>query len=209
MPINQTVKYLLLACAIGIVQGCSTMNQSECVYADWQLIGQADASKGVHSSLLDEYRRDCAKHAVVPDREAYQRGYREGLKQFCTRASGFYFGKNGRKYQGICPVALESEFLDGYNPGYELFMISDVMTTLRVSVSDAEHQIRKIRTLIRKKEQWLISDDSTPADRKRLLREIKEHHREIFWLQQDAEDSRFKLLQKQSEYDSKLHTLTY
>lgn len=199
----------LMLVLVAVLQGCSTMNQSECVHADWQLIGQADASKGVHSSILDEYRSDCAEYAVVPAREAYHLGYQQGLKQFCTRSSGFYYGKKGSKYQGICPAALETEFLDGYNPGYELFMISDVMTHLRVTVSDAERDIRKLRKLISSKEQLLISDKSTPADRKRLLGEIKEHHREIFWLQQNAEDSRFRLLQKQSEYDHKLRIHTY
>ncbi len=198
--------FMLMA---AVLQGCSSMNQSECVHADWQLIGQADASKGMHSSVLDEYRSDCAEYAVVPERDAYFLGYQEGLKQFCTRSSGFYHGKKGSKYQGICPVALETEFLEGYHPGYELFMISDVMTQLRVSVSDAERDIRKLRKLISSKEQLLISDKSTPVDRTRLLNEIKAHHREIFWLQQDAEDSRFKLMRQQSEYEHKLRSLTY
>ncbi|WP_169565785.1 DUF2799 domain-containing protein [Neptunomonas japonica] len=202
-------KFLAVFAITVLMQGCSSMNQSECIHADWQLIGQADASKGVHSSILDEYRHDCAEYAVVPAREAYHLGYQEGLKQFCTRSSGFFQGKKGSKYQGICPAALEEKFLQGYNPGYELFMISDVMTTLRATLSDAERDIRKLRKSIGKKEQLLISDKSTPADRKRLLGEIKAHHREIFWLQQDAEDSRFELLRKQSEYDRKVRSNTY
>jgi predicted nucleic acid-binding Zn-ribbon protein len=88
-------------------------------------------------------------------------------------------------------------------------MISDVMTTLRATLSDAERDIRELRTRIGKKEQLLISDKSSAADRRRLLGEIKEHHREIFWLQQDAEDSRFELLRKQSEYDLKSRSYTY
>ncbi|WP_372741422.1 DUF2799 domain-containing protein [Neptunomonas sp.] len=185
------------------------MNQSECLHADWQLIGQADASKGVHSSVLDEYRNDCAEYAVLPSRQDYHLGYQQGLKQFCTRTSGFFYGKKGSKYRGICPASLEAEFLEGYVPGYELFMISDVMTRLRISVSDAERDIRKIRKLISTKEQLLISDKSTPADRQRLLGEIKRHHREIFWLRQDADDSRFRLMRQKSEYDHKLRTLPY
>jgi len=179
------------------------------MHADWQLIGQADASKGVHPSILDEYRSDCAEYAVIPSRQDYQLGYQQGLTQFCTRASGFFYGKKGSKYQGICPAALEVEFLDGYNPGYELFMISDVMMQLRASVSDAERDLRKTKKLIHAKEQLLISDKSTPADRKRLLGEIKAHHRDIFWLQQDVESSRFKLMRKQSDYDHKLRTLAH
>ena len=207
---KQAFSKLLVVCAVtALVQGCSSMNQSECVHADWQLIGQADASKGVHSSVLDEYRHDCAEYAVVPVRKAYHLGYQQGLKQFCTRSSGFFQGKKGHKYQGICPAALEEKFLQGYNPGYELFMISDVMTTLRVTLSDAERDIRTLRTRIGEKEQLLISDESSAADRRRLLGEIKEHHREIFWLQQDAEDSRFELLRKQSEYDVKSRSYTY
>ncbi len=205
-PFNKLLAVFTIA---ALAQGCSSMNQSECIHADWQLIGQADASKGVHSSILDEYRHDCAEYAVVPAREAYHFGYQEGLKQFCTRSSGFFQGKKGSKYQGICPAALEEQFLQGYNPGYELFMISDAVTTLRATLSDAERDIRKLRKRIGKKEQLLISDKSTPADRKRLLGEIKAHHREIFWLQQDAEDSRFELLRRQSEYDRKVRLHTY
>jgi len=189
-----------------LLSGCSTMNQAECVQADWQIIGQADASKGEHSAILDEYRADCAKFSVVPNREAYFLGYEQGLQQFCTRASGFYFGKKGGVYSGICPKSLEAAFLEGYNPGHELFMIRDELVDLRSSLSSAEGEIRSIERKIKRKEDQLVSDKSTQTERERLLREIREHHREIFWLRQDARDAQDRILIRQMEYDRKQQT---
>ncbi len=186
-----------------LLSGCSTMSQSECIQADWQIIGQADASKGEHSAMLDEYRADCAKFSVIPDRKAYFSGYEQGLKQFCTRASGFYFGKKGGSYSGICPKPLEAAFLEGYNPGHELFMIRDELVDLRSSLSSAEGEIRSIERKIKRKEDQLVSDESTQAERERLLREIREYHREIFWLRQDVRDAQDRILIRQMEYDRK------
>lgn len=184
---------------VALLSGCSSMSESECLTADWELIGRVDGSKGVHPEVLNEYREDCAEYAVVPQQAEYFAGHEQGLKQFCTRSSGFYAGKRGYKYQGVCQAEAEREFLEGYRPGYELFMLEEAVTTLRNGVSDAEREIRHLRRTIQEKEHELIKDGKTESQRKQLMKEIRGYHNEIFWLNQDLQDNRFRLLDRESE----------
>lgn len=188
---------------VALIAGCSTMNQEECIRADWRLIGEADASKGLHSSVLDEYREDCAEYAIVPDRDQYFLGFDRGLERFCTRSRGFYFGKEGGNYRGTCPAEKEPAFLLGYEPGHELFMIEDRLNEIRTGLRDGERKIYQLRETIERKERQMVKE-SDEGKRKRLLSEIKEHNREIFWIKQDMTDSQFDLHFQELEYGRKL-----
>lgn len=196
---------IFLALGLG---GCASMDKSECQQADWRLIGQVDASKGRHYSVLNEYRQDCARHGITPDHSSYNAGYDVGLLQFCTRASGFYQGKQGYKYRGICPPEQESKFLQGYHPGFELFMLQDAVTTLRSDISRQAWEIRELEEKIREKEQQMIHEGTSAATRSQLLDEIKSLHRDIFRLQQDMDESNLRLQIKEQawEHKRKQHT---
>ncbi len=197
------VRLLALGSLVALITGCSTMNQAECINADWRLIGEADASKGLHSSILDEYREDCSEYAIVPDRDQYFVGFERGLERFCNRSRGFYFGKEGGIYRGTCPAEKEALFLQGYDPGHELFLLEDRLNEIRVGLRDGERKIYQLRETIERKERQMATEKDE-GRRKRLLSEIKEHHREIFWIKQDMTDAQFDLHFQEIEYGRKL-----
>ena len=75
-----------------LLQGCATLDKDECMLADWRLIGYQDGVAGKSAASVGEYRKDCAKHAIVPDLDAYRAGREEGLQQYCKVDNGFRLG---------------------------------------------------------------------------------------------------------------------
>ena len=59
---------------LALLQGCATLDKDECMLADWRLIGYQDGVAGKSATVVGKYREDCAKHAVVPDLDAYRAG---------------------------------------------------------------------------------------------------------------------------------------
>ena len=41
------------------------------------------------------------------------------MVSYCTPENGYEIGASGRRYDGVCPVALESDFLQGLDRGRE------------------------------------------------------------------------------------------
>ena len=67
-----------------IVSGCATLNEEECLTANWQIIGLEDGSEGHLETYLGKHREACAKYGVTPDLEQYRIGHAEGVQSFCT-----------------------------------------------------------------------------------------------------------------------------
>ncbi len=166
--------FLLLSAA-----GCATLNESECRNADWNMIGMEDGAKGKPTSYIGNHRTACAKFDVTPDITAYQQGHYEGVKQYCTELNGFLIGKKGINYNGVCPPELEMLFLDGYHYGHRIHTVQSRYSKLSSVISSKRKHIEKIEKMVIEKEELLISDISTEAQRSNLLMEIKEHQEKI------------------------------
>ncbi|MFB3107496.1 MAG: DUF2799 domain-containing protein, partial [Pseudomonadales bacterium] len=96
------------------LSGCATMSGDECVTSDWTTIGYEDGVRGHTADRIGQHRKACAKHGVTPDFAAYQSGRDLGLVEYCQPSRGFSVGSNGGRYNGVCSVNLEGDFLDAY-----------------------------------------------------------------------------------------------
>lgn len=107
---------LLIPLAIALA-GCESMSVSECKVADWTRVGMSDGSTGVSERRIADYSEDCAKAGVVPNAQAYRRGWDAGIVQFCTPANGWREGVQGNSgktsvCQGQAGFAGFSHYLD-------------------------------------------------------------------------------------------------
>jgi hypothetical protein len=150
------------------------MSADECALSDWRTIGFEDGSMGYTADRVGSHRKACAKHGVAPDFEAYQSGWREGVRQFCQPSRGFNVGASGARYNGICPSDMEPEFVDAFNAGHRLY-------NLRASVNQATNQINARKAALERKEDRvrvveaeLIARETTAENRVLLLVELKE-----------------------------------
>ena len=129
-----------------LVAGCASMDEDECRVADWRAIGYEDGVRGVSASHLGEHREACAEYGISPDFVAYKTGREEGLREYCTPASGYRLGRNGGSPTAVCPVDLAGDFRDAYKSGREIHEAAAVV--LDVSGSMITHPRSPSRKLM-------------------------------------------------------------
>ena len=78
LSLKHTIRLSATALACLVVASCATLNENQCLYADWYAIGEVDGNKGYTMDRLGRHSKACADVAVVPDREAYAAGREKG-----------------------------------------------------------------------------------------------------------------------------------
>jgi hypothetical protein len=158
---------LLLCIAAGLLAGCGHAAVGDCAKADWYAIGQRDGRAGYPEDRWTDYQHACRGKSPAPDRETYEDGRREGLREYCTDANGFRIGRGMSDYGYVCPPDLEKTFLAGRARGMSL-----KGCPAEIYVYD-EH-IDSLEKALKAREQAIAQPDTPPARQTRLRREISE-----------------------------------
>ena len=146
--------------------------------ADWRLIGYQDGVAGKSSATVGTYREDCAKHAVVPDLDAYQAGRAEGLQEYCKVDNGYRLGNGGYGYPVVCPEHLEQGFRAAYNEGRELYLARSAVKRTRSKIRQRENDLQLLEEDKQYKLAELVSDGLKGSDRVIILYELSELEQE-------------------------------
>jgi len=140
-----------LTIVIGSLSGCATMSGDECMTSDWSAIGYEDGSRGFATERFGQHRKACAKHGVTPDFSAYQHG----------------------RYNGVCSVNLEADFLDAYNAGYHLYSLRSNVNRANSSIRSKEKELEQIEDTLIKDGVEIIAEDTTQEQRIYILADMK------------------------------------
>ncbi|MGB5472225.1 MAG: DUF2799 domain-containing protein [Gammaproteobacteria bacterium] len=191
-----------------LLQGCATLDRDQCRVADWRLIGYQDGVQGKPSSIIGTYREDCAKHAIVPDLDAWQAGRAQGLQEYCTPANAFRLGRSGHAYPGVCPGPADAAFETAYGDGRAIYLA-------RSEVKDTHAQIhrreKEIDALYKDKEHKLVAlvqDGLQKEQRVLLLYQIHEIDQEIEALDAEIDSLEYDLQVQQAYLDSLVSTIS-
>lgn len=184
-----------------VLAGCATMNQSECLNADWNMIGMEDGSKGRSLSYIGNHRKACADYNVRPDMAAYEDGYAAGIREFCTEVNGYLLGKTGGSYSGVCPKDLDDTFLSGYEAGRALHTASVEASKAASAVRSGKSQLEKLKEGLKTKEAQLVSSNTSEANRIRLLEEIRADEKKVEELEGALPALEADQLEKQTTYE--------
>lgn len=111
------MKYFLLLIFALFVSGCATMDKEECEVADWRAVGYKHGARGQSATTFDDYQKDCSKHQIKADFDAFQQGHLQGLEAFCIYEQGLELGQAGANYNNQCPSNRYKRFNDGYLGG--------------------------------------------------------------------------------------------
>jgi len=194
-------RLLLLLMLPLLAAGCATLDKSECLEADWTIIGLEDGAAGRPVSYIGRHREACAEHGVTPDLASYQRGHDEGLVQFCNADNGFRLGRAGRGYDNVCPSYLNGEFLAGYQTGRELHALSrDIdhlwkdAETMRAELDETTRRQQNIENL-------LVSGTISASVRQSLLDQFKNNQMNIASLEISIREAELEAARLQGEYD--------
>lgn len=161
---------LLLALLLG---GCATMNRSECVNADWQMIGLEDGARGRVLDYIGQHRKACAEYNVSPDLEQYQQGRAQGLLQYCTYERGVQLGQRGAKYRNICPPERLQNYELGYRRGRELYALSQEIKGTHSSIAESYQLLEELDGERLHKEEVIVDGKTSKAVRAVLLEDVK------------------------------------
>jgi hypothetical protein len=116
---------LMLLWLAGTITGCASMSKKDCENANWHAIGYNDGARGIQPGHLNVYSQRCAEYKIVPDAGAYQAGWNEGIRSYCTNANGYQAGAAGLAYNNICPADVAPAYLAGYRQGLDQYCTPD------------------------------------------------------------------------------------
>ncbi|TQV76582.1 DUF2799 domain-containing protein [Aliikangiella marina] len=163
-----------LALLLVTLSGCATLSKSECLTADWQIIGLEDGANGRPTSYIGNHRSACADYGVKPDLNAYLAGHKNGVRQYCSYQTGYNLGERGSSYNKVCPKAQYSQFAAGYERGRTAFQLKSEARELKNSFDSLLNRLADIEALIDSNEALIIADTTPPERRKLLLDEVKD-----------------------------------
>lgn len=154
-----------------VLCSCQSTAFKKCKNLNWRDFGRASASLGLNKNLTFlKQDKSCQNYKVPSDRLAYEEGYQDGLKFYCSTKSGFDSGKNGINYEGICPKHKEFVFFKGYYKGRIIYLERRLKETQKLSSTAQDRLWRKEREYT-----LLQSEDPELA---KLQKEMLEAYRE-------------------------------
>lgn len=179
--------------------GCAGMSSNECELADWQAVGYEDGARGRSSDSFGSYRKNCAKHDVAPDFQAYQSGREAGLREYCQPSRGFNEGSRGAKYVGVCPTDLEGDFLDSYNDGRTLYQLEHAVTSTTRQIKHRKSRMNDVEGELTHKMAAILLDGTPGEERAALLVETKQLAEERIALANEVESLQQQLYQQEED----------
>lgn len=198
--------FFLLIIAL-ILSGCATLNKEECLTADWYQIGYEDGARGYADTRISDHREACAKHGITPDFRSYQDGHAEGVIRFCTARNGFERAQEGYRYTGVCPPALEPDFLDGYEAGREIYAVQSALEDLESEERFNDYEMSALQEEIRVKTNLMLAAETSVEQRYQLNQEIADMQQRYGGLEQrnralisEIAETRLRLRQLRDQY---------
>lgn len=126
-PIHRVVHQLALGLSvfgsIYLLAGCATLSKQECLIGDWQAIGYNDGVAGYHSDRLASHTKACAKASVAPDYQAWERGRKLGLQQYCTINNAYNIGRRGSQLNNVCPITMANTLQVANQKGLDYYTL--------------------------------------------------------------------------------------
>jgi len=189
-----------------LLQGCATLDREQCQVADWHLIGYQDGVLGKPASTIGDYRKDCAKHAVVPDLAAWQAGRAEGLEEYCKPDNAFRLGRSGHAYPAVCPEPVAAPYREAYEDGRAIFLARSEVRDTHEQIHRREREFDVLQEKKHHKLTDLVRDGLRKEERLLLLYEIHDIDQEIDALNAEIADLEHDLLVQQAYLDRLVNT---
>jgi hypothetical protein len=194
---------------LALLQGCATLDKDECMLADWRLIGYEDGVAGKSATAVGEYRKDCAKHAVVPDLAMYRAGREEGLLQYCKADNGYRLGNAGRGLATVCPTALQGDFRDAYNAGRKLYLARSAVKKTHSRLNSRKQSLSNLEESRAQKLTALVADGLKSNQRVMILYDLNELQKEMQDVEDEIVDLEYDLDDQQARLDQLSQNSSY
>ncbi|EPJ44637.1 MAG: hypothetical protein OFPII_33490 [Osedax symbiont Rs1] len=182
--IKNSVLLLLSGVGIILVSGCASLNQAECVSANWFDLGYDDVQQGNRSLYVAKHTDACAEYGITPDFAQYKLGWQQGLTKFCTAQSGWRYARSGSYYHNTCPQSSEPQFFSGYRLGEKI-------NARESTISTAKKEIKQLFANIENEKLTEEQRYTRFSERFSLTLELKLMELELSRLKDQAQQSGF------------------
>lgn len=179
-----------------------------CRATDWWALGMEDGVKGLPSDQFGQYRRECAPYGITADVMAYLDGRDEGLREYCKPQNGYRAGTEGRRYNHVCPPALEGAFSQAHADGMGLYERRMAVQNIRNRLNQARRRADDLELAIADKTTAMISPSTTIESRINLGIELKQLTQEKVEAERSIPQLEADLNTAQSELDSYRNGMT-
>ncbi|XOV82600.1 MAG: DUF2799 domain-containing protein [bacterium] len=131
-----------------ILAGCASkpsVTEYQCRAGDWQSIGFRDGANGVANTHILAHQEACGEFGIVPERDGYLAGWREGLNNYCTAQNGYQLGIRGASMNTVCPQALQDAFAAAYADGRQIYQAQRDVARLASQIQQNEQRLVQIK----------------------------------------------------------------
>ncbi len=144
---------------IALLSGCSSISQQQCDRGDWFDIGFDHGRDGYSLSRGKDIIYECLEYSIRPNLADYQRGHKEGLKDYCQSENAFQLGLRGERYNGICGT---EEFRIAWQQGYDRYTLTQRRYEINSRLNAIDSQLKNIS-------YRLYTEELGSSQRKELL----------------------------------------
>jgi DNA repair exonuclease SbcCD ATPase subunit len=201
--------FAIAAICLLALGGCASMSKSQCLANDWETVGYRDGLSGTQSSALMQHQNACMKHDVVPDRQAYLAGWREGVEQYCQPANGFAAGERGAGFSNVCPAHLQGSFHAAYRDGRQLYLAQSEINSLVSAINQREQRLREVKSELAGIAGGMLDGETTTADRAAMLLTAKDLAQEQGRLESEIDDLQAEVAVKSERLEHLRHSLAF
>ncbi|MBW2423461.1 MAG: DUF2799 domain-containing protein [Deltaproteobacteria bacterium] len=150
-----------------------TMSESQCAAGDWQTVGYRDGAIGLRSTRLLAHQDACVPHDVIPQRDEYMLGWREGIREFCDPDNAFQVGRSGRIHHNVCPADQRNDFLAAYKEGRRYFLAEAAVLDLEARIQSSRMRLQVVKQQIVESATAQLHPVLTPAQRIELVAKVQ------------------------------------
>ena len=147
--------------------GCAGFDKSSCDNKKLHAKGLEQAKSGKTDAAFKDLALKCQEQGITMDTKEYQRGFKQGLKEFCTKKSAFKYGLDGQTNNGTCPN--KNQFSKFYDKGFAIHKVKKDIEAKDLSIIELQKKMNLIKT--------------TAVERKGFEKQIKTLKREKFELE--------------------------
>jgi len=169
MKQGRILSSLLVMTGLIISAGCATLSKDECLNANWYSIGFEDGVKGRSANWQAKHRQACSEYKVNVDVDQYLLGREKGLQRYCIPKNGYWVGKSGGRYAGVCSSQQEPAFLGAYKYGVDVYRLTQRRAKLLQHIKTIRYDLDHYESRILDIENKLIKAKLSRKQKRRLL----------------------------------------
>jgi len=122
------------------------LTEKQCVEGDWASIGLKDGKNGRSADFIQTHMKSCAKHGIDVEQPVWEKGRQEGLKTYCTPASAYIEGRNGKRLKSVCPDADLDALTAAHAKGERYYRIQQEIRSLLNERDQLRSEISKLQS---------------------------------------------------------------